>query len=63
MKTNQKFIGIDVSKDTLDICILTDEQNHFVIKNTKKAVLKFFEIHLSESENNVFCMENTGKYS
>lgn len=59
----KKFIGIDVSKDTLDICILTNNQDSFVIKNNKKEVLKFFKRHVDNETTTHVCIENTGKYS
>jgi len=63
MKTKAKFIGIDVSKNTLDICIVSKLQESFVIKNTKKEILRFFKTHLSENSKDYVCIENTGKYS
>lgn len=62
-KAELGFIGIDVSKLTLDICILTDQENSFVIKNTKREILKFFKTHLKEIHLSYVCIENTGKYS
>ncbi|HRN43105.1 MAG TPA: IS110 family transposase [Vicingus sp.] len=61
MKT--KFIGIDVSKETLDICILSNNQDSFVIKNNKKEILKFFKSYLDDEIETHVCIENTGKYS
>lgn len=61
MKT--KFIGIDVSKETLDICILSTNQDSFVIKNNKKEILKCFKKHLDNETETHVCIENTGKYS
>ncbi len=58
-----KFIGIDVSKATLDICTLSPDQNSFEIKNTKRSILKFFKTHLSENLETHVCIENTWKYS
>lgn len=64
MKTKSKFIGIDVSKDTLDICILYEEVESLVIKNTEKAIIKFFAKQLKEIDFKYhICIENTGKYS
>lgn len=63
MKTKTKFIGIDVSKATLDICTLSPDQNSFEIKNTKQSILKFFKAHLSDDLETHVCIENTGKYS
>lgn len=63
MKTNLRFIGIDVSKDTLDICLLTEtEKTTLVIKNEQQAITKFFK-KLSEEYIYHICAENTGKYT
>lgn len=64
MKTELKFIGIDVSKNTLDICLLGKQAESFVIKNNEKAITKFFKPLLSK-ENYIYhiCAENTGKYT
>ena len=64
MKTELKFIGIDVSKDTLDICILSHETESLVIKNQEKVISKFFKSLLKDdSKKHHICLENTGKYS
>lgn len=63
MRTKSKFIGIYVGKNTLDICILSKTEESFVIKNTKKEILKFFKTHLSGPSKDYACIENTGKYS
>lgn len=64
MKTKLKFIGIDVSKDTLDVCILSETQKSLRIKNTEKSILKFFKEQLENTEYQYYvCIENTGKYS
>lgn len=64
MKTKLKFIGIDVSKDTLDICILSTKSESLIIKNTEKSILKFFKKELKAIDYQYhICIENTGKYS
>ena len=64
MKTNLKFIGIDVSKHTLDICVLSQTTESSVIKNTKIAIIKFFKNFLKDTSFSYYvCCENTGKYS
>jgi len=64
MKTNLKFIGIDVSKHTLDICVLSETTVSLVIKNTKHAITKFFTNLLKDNSFPCHvCCENTGKYS
>lgn len=64
MKRNLKFIGIDVSKDTLDICILSETSESLVIKNNEKSIKKFFiKVLKNESNHYHICAENTGKYT
>ena len=63
MKTNLNYIGIDVSKDTLDICILSKEASCFVINNTPKAIKSFFKAHLQDGQSYHVCAENTGRYT
>ncbi len=63
-----KFIGIDVSKETLDICVMADEKilAEFKIANDKKALAtiksqtKALDIN---PINSLWCMENTGIYN
>ncbi len=62
MKTDVKFIGIDVSKLTLDICVLSNQEEFFKIDNTIKSIKHFFKTHLSTDTKNYVCIENTGKY-
>lgn len=63
MKTNLKFIGIDLSKYTLDICILWQGRpKSYVIANKDKAIVNFFEKHLTGNYQYHICIENTGKY-
>ncbi len=62
------FIGIDVSKETLDICILAEKKPLWESKiaNDKKAFtkvskqLKLLKINLADT---LWCMEHTGIYS
>lgn len=64
MKTKLKFIGIDVSKETLDVCILSDTLESTVIKNAEKNIIKFFKTQLKDTNCKYhICLENTGKYS
>ncbi len=59
-----KFIGIDVSKKTLDICILEQKTKLFNIKNTEESIRKFFDKTLKDKSFEYhICIENTGKYS
>lgn len=64
------FIGIDVSKLTIDVHLAfeKDIKNgvHKVFKNTLKgfnSMLFFLKKKGSELENSLFCLENTGDYS
>lgn len=64
MKTNLNFIGIDVSKNTLDICVLSDQTESFIIKNSEKQITLFFtRILKDKSKYYHVCAENTGRYS
>ena len=64
MEKNQKFIGIDVSQKTLDICISCDEKTSLVIKNTDHSIANFFKKELKNKGELVHvCIEHTGKYS
>jgi transposase len=67
----QLFIGIDVSKETLDVSFIfnfpTEEMAHEVFRNDKKgfkSILKWLkkscELSLSEY---IVCMEHTGTYT
>lgn len=64
MKTNSKFIGIDVSKDSLDICILSEKSTSLTIKNSEKSINKYFTNLLKDNSFTYYvCAENTGKYT
>jgi transposase len=65
----QWFVGIDVSKSTLDITILKGSEisNYFQIENTEKEIKHLLrklavqeKINLKET---VFCLEHTGIYN
>lgn len=64
MKKKEIFIGIDVSKLTLDICNL-DTGEHLVINNNASSIKKQFKIFLKshKQETIMVGMENTGKYN
>lgn len=63
------FIGIDVSKDTLDLSIVMDGKNlqHYCIKNNakeiKSAINKIMNALVATDNDTVFCMEHTGLYN
>ena len=62
MQSNNKlFIGIDVSKDTLDICF---NNNHYKIDNSSKAISNFIKLEIADQKKNIqLCvLESTGGY-
>jgi transposase len=65
MKKYATICGIDISKNSLDICILnTDhpkEIQHQVISNDEKSIQSFLKTIIKEET--IFCMEDTGVYS
>lgn len=66
MDKKKLTIGIDISKLTLDVCVLSNEKkDHHVIKNNpakiKSFILKLKKLHKTE-EVELF-MENTGLYN
>jgi len=70
MKKNyQIFIGIDVSKNKLDYCIITDpsaNQHQFgIVTNTEKGIKQLIAMLKSNFvfDDIIFCLENTGVYS
>ncbi|QHI35200.1 hypothetical protein IMCC3317_05460 [Kordia antarctica] len=58
------YVGIDISKKTLDICLIDQGlESYFKITNTIKSVAKFFK-GLAEKQVQFFvAMENTGHYN
>ena len=62
MKKEIIYIGVDVSKSTLDICVLEKgTASHYELANTKKGITAFFKGF--ERDGIQVCCENTGKYS
>ena len=64
------FIGIDVSKSTLDCCVMFQEQKlfHKQIANTPKSIKEYLKFLKKELPNfliqdALFCMEHTGIYN
>jgi transposase len=63
------FIGIDVSKDTLDLSVVVDGKNlqHYCIKNKtgeiKSTVNKIMKALGAMFDDTIFCMEHTGMYN
>lgn len=66
MKEKRIFIGIDVSKATLDICVLHNSNTeNFKIKNHAKTIRSFFAKLIKQHKEAGFliCMESTGYYN
>jgi transposase len=64
MKQFKTFIGVDISKQTLDICLLQEPQiQHFKIANEKQAIEQLLAKLNLEQENTCITMENTGRYN
>ena len=63
------FIGIDVSKDTLDLSVVVNGKalSHYCIANStreiKSTVLKIIKTIKGSFDDTVFCMEHTGLYN
>jgi len=65
MITQSHFIGIDVSKLTLDVYVKTSEQ-HLMADNNDKGfafIISFLEQQQIDISDSLFCFENTGIYS
>ncbi|AJW61666.1 Transposase IS116/IS110/IS902 family protein [Elizabethkingia miricola] len=57
------FIGIDISKLTLDIYVKSySSAQHYQIENNTKAIAKFFK-SFNNTSNIIVAMENTGRYN
>lgn len=71
MKNYECFIGIDVSKSKIDVCILglsnLNKSVHFKVKNDKREILTFLQEMMQKQQINVssviFCLEHTGVYA
>jgi transposase len=70
MKKFDYYIGIDVSKLTLDVTILYEygnatKTNYYKIENSKKGIAQFVNKTLNKyaSKQILFCFETTGIYS
>lgn len=62
------FIGIDIAKDSFDLCLLLGDQSYSLrIENNTRAIKKVFKSdpHLQQInwKNTLFCMEHTGIYN
>ena len=70
MKNYSFFIGIDVSKATLDFALIISNavQFHLQVTNDKKGIDLFIKEVKKRNkgfsfENSLFCMEHTGIYN
>jgi transposase len=71
MKKYECFIGVDVSKSKLDVCMLditdTTKSCHFEVKNDKKEISRFLKAMMQKQKVNsssvIFCLEHTGVYA
>lgn len=68
MKNYQIFIGVDISKLSLDVCLIYQDKpkdvRHFKIANTAIEIRKFIH-HIekrSPGSDILYCMEDTGVY-
>lgn len=65
MKKYSLFVGVDISKNSLDICLLSadnpKEMSHHVIANSQTAINRFLRT-LPDSQSVLVCMEDTGAY-
>lgn len=64
MTTHQTFIGIDVSKDSLDVSVLLDnetETENCKISNTKKAIVSLAR-RIAKYDTPLVVLEATGNY-
>lgn len=66
MKNEDVFVGIDISKKTLDVCLIkeTNKREVFQIPNTNAAINKFLKkLTASNGSCEIYlCIENTGKF-
>jgi len=64
MKKYAIYAGVDISKNSLDICLLCadhpKEMKHERISNDEKSIRKFLKTVIAE--NIILCMEDTGVY-
>ena len=60
---NNTFIGIDISKETLDFYVKDSKSvAHYQIDNEIKSIKKFFKKFNNDSDA-IVGMENTGRYN
>ena len=62
------FVGVDISKLTLDFTVISEQEKIFYLQvsNDKKGICKFLKQakkHKLDLGNTLFCCENTGIYT
>lgn len=64
MKPFETFVGVDISKLTLDVCLLHENKmQHFQIANDRRAIESFFNKLKIDPVATCIAMENTGRYN
>jgi len=69
MENKQSYVGIDVSKDTLDYCLVSEGQQIFHlqtennIKGIKAFIKELLKGKIKDLNDIIFCLEHTGIYS
>jgi transposase len=69
MENKQSYVGIDVSKETLDYCLVVEGKQIFHlqtennIKGIKAFVKELLKNKIEDLNDVVFCLEHTGIYS
>ena len=65
MEKEELFIGIDVSKLTLDVCLMGSSTKSLQIVNTASSIKKLMKQVMTGNPKTAIyvCIENTGKYS
>ena len=69
MKKFKLVIGIDISKNKLDVCIIQDpnskQHQYLQVNNYRKGIKDLFDVikkYKVSMEHIIFCFENTGVY-
>lgn len=58
------IIAIDISAETLDLCVKKEESKEFIqIKNTVSSIKKFLTKYSKAPSKTIISMENTGRYN
>lgn len=69
MQKKENFVGVDVSKKTLDVALYSQpfsKENHLVVSNNKTGFVEFVKWLKKKkisSKNMFLCMEHTGVYT